>query len=552
MLVNVFAKTIRDRWLGWAIAVVSLELVFLLGMSVYRDIDLSVYTEMPEIFLSLIGIGEDIDVGGLAIGAIQGVYGTLALVAMALTMGAASIAGEERNGTIGLLLGNPKSRTHVLVSKAASMVLLTALSALAMWGVAYPIAAMLDVEIGGMDVGALTLHMFVNVLFYGFLATAIGAWTGNKGAALGATAGVLVLSFFAVGLLPLVEGLEDLARVFPWYYFDSSEPLYNGVNWGHIGVLLAGSIAFTIAAVIGLNRRDLKSQSVGVTLVDRLRGNPMTRKVIDRLAGSARVSSIWFKTASEYQGLLLITAAAMFLIMGVMMGPMYASIPEETLTAFEDFPEAMVALFGGGDLSTPEGFYQIETFGMMAPIAVMVVTIAIGVGALAGEESRRTMSLLLANPIRRSRIVLEKSWVMVLYAFVVGFATFAGVALGSVLGRLGMDIGNIAATCLLVTLLGLAFGALALTLSAGTGRTSVAIFGAVGAALGFHLLNSLAQLNESMAAWANWSPFYYYLGNDPLSNGMDWGHGAILAGLAVGLTALSVVLFQRRDIRQTG
>jgi len=34
---------------------------------------------------------------------------------------------------------------------------------------------------------------------------------------------------------------------------------------------------------------------------------------------------------------------------------------------------------------------------------------------------------------------------------------FAGVALGSVLGGLGMDIGNIAATSLLVTLLGLAF-----------------------------------------------------------------------------------------------
>ncbi|MFC1935860.1 ABC transporter permease subunit [Chloroflexota bacterium] len=552
MLENVFAKTIRDRWLGWAIAVVSLTLVLLFGMSAYREIDLTVYTELPEAYRSLLGIGEDIDVGGLAIGAIQGVYGALTLVAMALAMGASSIAGEERSGTMGLLLGNPKSRTHVLVSKAASMVLLTALSSLVMWGVVYPMTAMLDVEIGGINVGALTLHMFVNALFYGFLATAIGAWTGSKGTASGVTAGVLVLSFFAVGLLPLVEGWEDVAKAFPWYYFNSSEPVYNGVEWGHVGVLLAGSVAFAVAAVIGVNRRDLKSQSVGVTLVDRLLGNPMIKKVIGRLAGSARVSSIWFKTASEYQGLLLITAAAMFLIMGVIMGPMYAAIPEETLTAFEDFPETMIALFGGGDVSTPEGFYQIETFGMMAPIAVMVVTIAIGAGALAGEESRRTMGLLLANPIRRSRIVLEKSWAMVLYAFVVGFATFAGVTLGSVLGGLGMDIGNIAATCLLVTLLGLAFGAFALTLSAGTGRTTVAIFVAVGATLGFHLLNSLAEINETMAAWAKWSPFHYYLGNDPLNNGMDWGHGAILAGLAVVLIALSVVLFQRRDIRQTG
>ena len=33
---------------------------------------------------------------------------------------------------------------------------------------------------------------------------------------------------------------------------------------------------------------------------------------------------------------------------------------------------------------------------------------------------------------------------------------------------------------------------------------------------------------------------------------MDWGHGAILAGLAVVLIALSILLFERRDLRQTG
>ncbi len=212
----------------------------------------------------------------------------------------------------------------------------------------------------------------------------------------------------------------------------------------------------------------------------------------------------------------------------------------------------MVALVGGGNISTPEGWYQIETFGLMAPIAVMIVTIAIGAGALAGEESRRTMSLLLANPISRSRIVLEKSWTMVLYAFIVAFATFGGVALGSLVADLGMNIGNIAATCLLLALVGLVFGALALALSAGTGRSKIAVYGAIGAGLAFHLLNSFAQLNDSLADFVRWSPFHYYLSSDPLMNGMDWGDGAILAGLTVGLIALSVVLFERRDIRQSG
>jgi hypothetical protein len=35
-------------------------------------------------------------------------------------------------------------------------------------------------------------------------------------------------------------------------------------------------------------------------------------------------------------------------------------------------------------------------------------------------------------------------------------------------------------------------------------------------------------------------------------NGMDWGHGAVLAALLVVLPGLSVLLFNRRDLRQTG
>jgi ABC-2 type transport system permease protein len=362
----------------------------------------------------------------------------------------------------------------------------------------------------------------------------------------------MFISFVAAGLFPVVEGLENVAKAFPWYYFNQSQPVINGFDGGHIGVLFAGIGLFAVAALVGVNRRDLRAQTVGVSLVDRLRANPMTQKLADRLAGSARVSQIWVKTASEHQGLLFVTAAFMLFVMGVMIGPMFTLIDDALGSMMDQFPEVLLAMFGGGDMSTPEGWYQMETFGMMAPIAVMVVTVAIGAGALAGEEQRRTMGLLLANPIPRSRVVIEKSWAMALYAFVVGFATFAGVAIGSLLGGLGMSIGNIAATSLLVTLIGLVFGALALALSAGTGRVKAAVFGTVGVALVFYILNAFLPFNDTLAGYAKWSPFYYYLSSDPLVTGMHWGHGAILAGLTAVLIVLSVVLFQRRDLRQTG
>jgi ABC-2 type transport system permease protein len=552
MLATVATKTLRDRWKGMVIAGVSLALMLLFAMAVYRDIDISVYTDLPEAFRSLINIPKDADVGSLAYGAIYSTYGALTLASLALSMGSASIAGEERDGTLGLLLGNPKSRTHVLVSKATSMLALTALGAVLLWGAAYLVPAVLNVEVGGMHINALIFHMFVIAVFHGFLAMAIGAWTGKAGLASGITAAALIISLFAVGLLPLVDGFESGAKAFPWYYYEGSSPVLNGANWGHLAVLFSGIVLLGAVALIGVNRRDLRDKATGVNLLDRLRTHPMTKKIVDRLAGSMRVSRIWMKTASEHQGLLIGTAYVMFLMMGVMLGPMFNLIEDALVTLNDSMPEAIMALVGNGDMGTPEGWYQVETFGMMVPIAFMLVTVAIGARALAGEEERRTMGLLLANPIKRSQVVLEKMFAMTVYAVAVAVAIFAGVALGSVIGRLGMSMGNIAATTLLGMLVGLVFGALSLALSAATGRSRVAIFGTVGAALTFYILNAYLPLSDSVAGLARWSPFYYYLSSDPLNTGMHWGHGVILLALAIGLVALSVALFQRRDLRQTG
>jgi ABC-2 type transport system permease protein len=552
MLANVATKNVLDRWKGILIGAGAIGSLLLMGMSVYRNIDLGLYTSMPAAIRGLMGIAEDTDVGGLAYGAIYASYGALTLAALSLSMGSASIAGEERNGTMGLLLGNPKSRTNILVSKATSMVGLTAVGALVLLAFGLLSPALLSVELGAMHITALAFHMFVISIFHGFLAMAIGAWTGRNGLASGVTAGIMTISFIGVGLFPLIDALKEWARIFPWYYYSHSEPALNGVDWGGIAVLIVAIVVLAVAAVVGVNRRDLRGHTTGVSLIDRLRAHPMTKKMADRLAGSARVSRIWIKTLTEHQGLFIVVAYIQFLIMGVLIGPMYTFIDEFLVDMADAFPDAVLALFGGGDLSTAEGFYQIETFGMMAPIAVMVVTIAIGARALAGEEASRTMGLLLANPIKRSKIVYEKTVSMLVGGVIVGFATFAGVALGSVIGGLGMSISNIAATCLLLTLIGLVFGGLALAFSAATGKPRLAIFGSIGVAIVLFVFNAFLPFSESLAGLAKATPFYYYLTSDPLMNGMHWGHGAVLAGLFVLLVAASVFLFQRRDLRQSG
>ncbi len=548
MLSSVFAKAIRDRWIGMTIGAITMALFLLYGMAVYRELDLSLYADMPESLRMLMNIPADLDASQLAYGAVYGMVGAMTLASLAIGMGSSSITGEERKGTIGILLANPKSRTHVLVSKAAAMLMITAFGAAILWAAGRLTPLLLDVDVSAMQVEALIVHMYANAVFYGFLAMMIGAWSGKGTAATGTAATVMVVSYFAVGILPLVEGWENLAKVFPWYYYDSSRPVDNGFDWGHLGVLVGATAVFAFVAYVGVNRRDLRGPTTGVTLLDRLRNHPLTRKVVERLAGSARVSHIWVKTASEHQGMLIVTSLIMILI-GLMVGPMYGMMDESLKDFSEQLPEALMAMVGSVDMGTPEGFFQAETFSLVGPVACITLTAAIGARALAGEEDRNTMGLLLANPIRRSRIVVEKAIAMVVHAVAFGFATFAGTALGSLVGGLGMDMGHIAAASLLLTLVGLVFGLAALAIGAATGRVRAAAYGAAGLGLAAYFVSSFLPLSDSLAGLAEWSPFHYYLSSDPLVNGMHWGHGALLAGLSAVLVLLSAVLFERRDLR---
>lgn len=550
MLANVFTKTIKDRTLGILIGALSTGLMLIFAMAVYRDIDVSFYFEiLPPALLEMMGIPEGADAGSMAFGAMYNLIGAFVLAGLAIGMGASAIAGEEKDGTIGLLLGNPLSRRSIVVSKAASIVVITGLGTAILWAFAYVSPAMLGIEMAGTHIEATMLALFLNALVYGLMALAIGSWTGSRNLASGVAIAVMVAGYLGASLLPLTEDLADWARVFPWYYFSGSQPALNGVDSVHTAALSGMIVVFLAIAYVGVARRDLRQQNVGRTIFDRLRENPRTKNMMDRLAGSARVSRISIKAGSDFQGLMVIASAAMF-FMALMMGPIYSVIPDDFIDFVADFPDALIAMIGGADMSTLAGYLQAEIFSITAPIAVIIVTVVTGSKAIAGEEESHTMGLLMGNPITFTRIVAEKALAMVGVTTVVGLATFLGTWVGVLLGGLeGLPVGNIAAASVLLTLLGLMFGAIALALGAATGRSRLASTVTAGLAVLSYFMFSFFPLSETFEPWANLSPFTLYLGSDPLTQGMAWGDAAILAAIFLVFAAVSPGLVARRDLR---
>lgn len=213
-------------------------------------------------------------------------------------------------------------------------------------------------------------------------------------------------------------------------------------------------------------------------------------------------------------------------------------------------PRAFRALFAatGADMSTAVGYVQVELLSFMGPLLLLMYAITSGAAAVAGEEDRHTADLLLANPVSRRRVVLEKFGAMA--AGVVTLCGATGVALLAEGAMAGMRLpaGHVLAAVLHLGLLALVFGALALAVGGLTGQIVLSRAVPALVAVVAYVINGLGSIVSWLRPLRPGSPFYQYIGHDPLRNGASLTSvGISLATVAV-LLAVSVETFRRRDI----
>lgn len=233
-----------------------------------------------------------------------------------------------------------------------------------------------------------------------------------------------------------------------------------------------------------------------------------------------------------------------------MYAALWPSIRDQpALTAvLEDLPEVLRSLLAGADMSTPIGYVQTELLALTGPLLIILFAVAAGAGGIAGEEDRRRLELLLANPIRRTRVVLEKVGAMMVGTVVLVTAMGAALWLAGFLGGPQLPVGNLMAAMVHLALLGLVFGSAAAAVGAATG--SLAASRAVPGVLAVlaYAVNGLAPLVSWLEPFRALSPFYQYSGHQPLVNGLSLP-SVLVAALTVGvLTAAAMAAFRRRDV----
>lgn len=215
---------------------------------------------------------------------------------------------------------------------------------------------------------------------------------------------------------------------------------------------------------------------------------------------------------------------------------------------FEAYPEVFRKLFNVADFTTGPGYLGAEIFSVIAPMLLALFAILWGSDLAAGEEDRGTIDLLLANPVSRRRVVLEK-WA----ALAVG-TLWLGAVLEATLGLLGpvfsLSVGwaGLSAAVAGSVAFALAVATLALAVGASSGSRGLARGVATALAVASYLLSALAPLVSAFERVAWLSLWDQALGHQPLTTGLRLGNLGVLAVVVVVLLAVSLWGYDRRDL----
>ena len=266
-------------------------------------------------------------------------------------------------------------------------------------------------------------------------------------------------------------------------------------------------------------------------------------------SGGAGLRTIFARALREERGALIgwtIGVVAFCLVMLSIFPSIHGNVNFSKL--LDAYPEALRKMFQVENYTTGPGYLRAEVFSFVAPLLLTLFAVLWGSDLSAGEEERRTIDLLLANPVSRRRFVLEK-WLALIVGTVI-LAVALEVALGVVgpLFKLHVAWSRLTAEVLGSWLFAIAFGTLALSLGAATGRRGLARGITTTLALASYLLSTLSNLVSWLRPVRNLSLWQHTLGVDPLGTGLHLDRIALVVAVTLLIGAIGLWAFDRRDL----
>ena len=136
----------------------------------------------------------------------------LPLIMLLLTIGygASAIAGQNEDGTLGLLVVLPLARQRILAEKVATMIIQALILDLTVAACVY-VGRAFQVTLDPWHVATATLAVLLLGIDLGLIALALGAATGSRGTAIGIASALAAVCYLISSLAPVVHWIKPLA-----------------------------------------------------------------------------------------------------------------------------------------------------------------------------------------------------------------------------------------------------------------------------------------------------------------------------------------------------
>lgn len=256
----------------------------------------------------------------------------------------------------------------------------------------------------------------------------------------------------------------------------------------------------------------------------------------------------------EQRGAFFGWAASWLLLVSVYVAswPAVRDNGEKYDEILSDLPVAMRKMLGSaaasGVFSTAEGYFTVELLSVTGPALVVIMALLRGTKLVAHEEETGPLETLLAQPVSRTRVLLERGAAAALELVAVLACAGAGLlAIGSLVD-VGLSVTQVLRAFSVLALLALEALALGVFFGALLGRVGRSRAVGGGVLLVAFLLHAVGSSIPGVSWAVPLSPFHTVVASDPFRHGVAAGALLALTIPTCALMTASVAAFRRRDV----
>jgi ABC-2 type transport system permease protein len=242
---------------------------YCLGMAIYALVVVAMYpafktsTSLDKLIqadstaAALFGVtGRISSSGGWLNGNIYANFFPLIMLLLTIGYGAASLAGQDEDGTLGLLAVLPVRRTAIVTQKAAAMAMQAAVLTVTV-AVLVIIGRSFQLDVSVANIASISAAIFLMGLDFGLVTMAAGALTGRRAAAIGIGTALAAASYLLSSLAPVVSPTRPGRYASLFYWSVGNNQITDGVTQGDYAVLIITGLCALAAAMLAFRRLDV-------------------------------------------------------------------------------------------------------------------------------------------------------------------------------------------------------------------------------------------------------------------------------------------------------